>query len=156
MNIVILDGHVGDEPDIHIFDNDDKQATVSLATTKKWKDRATGEKKSKTQWHRLIMGKGLADVVETYVQKGHKLTVKGELRYRKYDGENGTVYITEIYVSDMTMQGSPVGSGEHPNEQKEGDGKADKKPAAKKEPAAKKAAPKKQAAPAIGEDDLPF
>ena len=158
MNIVILTGNVGNEPEIQHFEGGDKQATVSLATTKRWKDRESGEKKEKTQWHRLIMNKGLADVVESWVHSGDKLAIQGELRYRDYDGENGKVYVTEVYVTNMEMIGSKKGSGEHPNEQPVADGKEAKTPAAKKaaekKPAAKKTAAAKK--PAEGEDDLPF
>ena len=108
LNKVILIGNVGKEPEVRTTNGGSKVATLSLATTRKWKSQS-GEPQEKTEWHRLVVwnrGKsGLADVVERYVGKGSKLAVEGAIEYREYDKDGERKYITEINVSGLTMLG---------------------------------------------------
>ena len=108
LNKVILIGNVGKEPEVRTTNGGSKVATLSLATSRKWKS-STGEPQEKTEWHRLVVwnrGKsGLADVVERYIGKGSKLAVEGAIEYRDYDKDGEKRYITEINVSGLTMLG---------------------------------------------------
>lgn len=108
LNKVILIGNVGKEPEVRTTNGGSKVATLSLATSRKWKS-SSGEPQEKTEWHRLVVwnrGKsGLADVVERYVGKGAKLCVEGAIEYREYEKDGGKRYITEINVSSLTMLG---------------------------------------------------
>lgn len=108
LNKVILIGNVGKEPEVRTTNGGSKVATLSLATTRKWKSQSD-EPQEKTEWHRLVVwnrGKsGLADVVERYVGKGSKLAVEGAIEYREYDKDGERKYITEINVSGLTMLG---------------------------------------------------
>lgn len=98
-NKVILIGHLGKDPEIKTLANGNKMATMSLATSKRWKDK-DGEKKEKTSWHRIVVyNKNLAEIVEKYFRKGNCIYVEGELDQREYekDGEKRT--ITEVLLS---------------------------------------------------------
>lgn len=98
-NKVILIGHLGKDPEIKTLANGNKMATMSLATSKRWKDKE-GEKKEKTSWHRIVVyNKNLAEIVEKYFRKGNCIYVEGELDQREYekDGEKRT--ITEVLLS---------------------------------------------------------
>jgi len=105
VNKVILVGNVGGDPEIRHMPSGDAVANVSLATSEGWKDRNTGEKKERTEWHRVVFFGKLAEIVEKHVRKGSKLYVEGKLRTRKYDKDGQTHYSTEVVI-DMggTMQ----------------------------------------------------
>ena len=102
-NKVILIGACGNDPEIRLFPSGDKVATVSLATSRRRKDKQTNEKKEKTQWHNLVFNRGLADVVEQYVTKGSKLSVEGEIDYQQWEKDGVKHYATRILVSNMVM-----------------------------------------------------
>ena len=102
-NKVILIGSCGNDPEIRFFPSGDKVATISLATSRRWKDKQTNEKKEKTQWHNLVFNRGLADVVEQYVTKGSKLSVEGEIDYQQWEKDGVKHYATRILVSNMVM-----------------------------------------------------
>lgn len=106
VNKVILIGNLGNDPEIRQFDNG-MIATVSIATSKRWNDKQTGERKEHTEWHRLVFNGRLAEVVAQYVQKGDKIYVEGSLRTRKWtDQQTGQErYSTEIRVDTMQMLG---------------------------------------------------
>ena len=112
VNRVILLGNLGKDPDIRSMQSGSKVASFSLATSKRWKDRATQEQKEKTSWHNIVIfGDGLIDIVEKYVKKGSKIYVEGELQTRKYQDKDGNDrYTTEVvlqgYNSNLTMLGS--------------------------------------------------
>ena len=107
VNKVILLGNVGQDPTTKIFENNSNQlSTFSLATTKNWKDKTSGEKKSETQWHNLVAWSGLSKVVDKYVKKGSKIYVEGALSYRSYDDKEGIKrYVTEIVVTELKLLG---------------------------------------------------
>lgn len=90
VNKVILIGNVGKDPEIRSFQNGGLVASFSLATSETWKDKATGERKEKTEWHRIsVLNDKLVEVVERYVKKGSKLFIEGQLETRKYTDKDG-------------------------------------------------------------------
>jgi single-strand DNA-binding protein len=100
LNKVILIGNLGKDPDIRFMPDGSKVTSFSLATSDVWKDKVTGERKDKTEWHRIsIFNERLVDVVEKYVRKGTKLYVEGQLQTRKWTDQSGTErYTTEIIL----------------------------------------------------------
>lgn len=118
-NKVNLLGNVGNNPEIHTFDNGDKIAKFSLATSEHWKDKQTGEKKSKTEWHNIVVQGGAAKVVEQYVKKGDKIDLEGKLSTRKWqDNEGKDKYTTEVICRNVLLL-SAKGGNENQNPQSE-------------------------------------
>jgi len=114
INKVILIGNVGNEPEIKATKEGKTIANLSLATSETWKDKQTGQKQEKTEWHRVVFFGRLAEIVEEYVGKGSKLYVEGSLRTRKWQDNNGQDrYTTEIKGSEMQMLDSRTGSGNY-------------------------------------------
>ena len=110
VNKAILVGNVGGDPETRKLENDAQVTNFSIATTKKWKNKA-GEKKEDTQWHNIVLWGGLSKIAEKYVKKGDKLYIEGEIVNRQYDDKDGNKrYITEIVGSQINMLGSK-GSG---------------------------------------------
>ncbi len=102
VNKVILLGNLGRDPDVRTMQNGKKVCTFSIATSNSWKDKETGEKKEKTEWHRVVVfNEGLVDVVENYVKKGSKLYIEGSLQTRKWTDDSGT----EKYTTEVIIQG---------------------------------------------------
>ena len=116
LNKLMLIGHVGKDPDIRILEAGSKVATFSFATTEKGYTLANGTQvPERTEWHNIVVWRGLADVVEKYVHKGDKLYLEGKIRTRSYTDQAGaTRYTTEIYVDNMEMltpKGTNPGAG---------------------------------------------
>ncbi len=118
VNKVILIGNLGKDPEIKSFQNGGKIANFSIATSESWKDRASGEKKERTEWHNIsINSEGLVGVVERFLKKGSKVYIEGQLRTRKWQDRDGNdKYTTEVVLSGpgavMTMlDGAPGGGG---------------------------------------------
>ncbi|MDP3705614.1 MAG: single-stranded DNA-binding protein [Legionellaceae bacterium] len=113
INKVILIGHVGGDPEVRYMPNGNAVATISLATTESWKDKQTGEKQERTEWHRVVCFNRLGEIVGEYVRKGSKLYIEGGLRTRKWQDPQGQDrYTTEIVAADMQMlDGKGAGSG---------------------------------------------
>ena len=103
MNKAIIIGNVGQEPDIRYTQENSKIATLSVATTESWKDKASGERKSITEWHRVVVfNANISDVIEKHVKKGDKICVEGAVKTRKYTGTDGVEKnITEIVISQF-------------------------------------------------------
>jgi single-strand DNA-binding protein len=101
INKVVLIGNVGKDPEVRHTQAGTKMASFSLATGESWKDKTTGERKDRTEWHRIvIMNEKLAEIVEKYVKKGHKLYVEGQIQTRRYvDSQNMERFATEIVLS---------------------------------------------------------
>lgn len=113
INKVILVGTVGKDPENRSMPSGDAISNLSLATNEQWKDKATGEKKESTEWHRVVFFGKLAEIVGMYVRKGQMLYVEGSLRTRKWQGQDGQDrYSTEIVASDMQMLGGRPNEGE--------------------------------------------
>ena len=109
VNKVILLGNLGRDPEIRSMQSGSKMASFSIATSKRWKDKATSEQKEKTSWHNIVVfGDGLVDIVEKYVKKVSKIYVEGELQTRKWQDQEGKDrYTTEVilqgYNSNLTL-----------------------------------------------------
>jgi single-strand DNA-binding protein len=101
LNRAEIIGNLGADPEIRSFANGGKVANLSIATTRKWRDRQTGEVREDTEWHRVsITADGLAGVVERYLKKGSKVYIAGRLRTRKWQDQSGQDrYTTEIVVA---------------------------------------------------------
>lgn len=106
LNKVQLIGHLGADPDIRSFQSGDKVANLRIATSETWKDKQTGEKREKTEWHSIaIFGDGLVGVVERYTRKGSKVFVEGQLQTRKWQDQQGNDrYSTEIVLRPFNGQ----------------------------------------------------
>lgn len=112
VNKVILVGNLGRDPETRTFPSGDQICNVTLATTDKWKDKASGEMKEATEWHRLVFNGRLAEIAAQYLRKGSQIYVEGQIRTRKYQDKDGVEkYATDIRVDQMQMLGSRQGMG---------------------------------------------
>jgi len=117
LNKVSLLGHLGSDPEVRSTSNGTRVATLSLATSRQWKNQA-GEQQEKTEWHRVVMwnnnrGTGLADVAERYLKKGSQVYVEGSIEYRTWEDREGkTRYTTEIRAREMIMLSGRGDAGE--------------------------------------------
>jgi single-strand DNA-binding protein len=154
VNKVILLGNLGRDPETRYLPSGEAVTNISVATTETWKDKASGEKKEATEWHRVSFFGKLAEIAGEYLKKGSQVYIEGQLRTRKYqDKETGKDrYSTEIRADRMQMLGSRAGAGV-PSDEPGG------------EPAARSAGAPKPAAGAAKkpagkfddmEDDIPF
>jgi single-strand DNA-binding protein len=102
VNKVILVGNLGKDPEIRSFQNGGKVANFSIATSESWKDKNTGEKREKTDWHNVaIFNEGLVRVAEQYLRKGSKVYIEGQLQTRKWTDQSGTdKYTTEVVLQN--------------------------------------------------------
>ncbi len=125
VNKVILVGNLGRDPEVRQFQNGGQVCNLSIATSETWKDRNTGERKEKTEWHRVaIFSEGLVRVAQSYLKKGSKVYIEGQLETRKWTDQSGAErYTTEIvlrnYGSTLTMldgRGEGGGMGQVGNE----------------------------------------
>jgi len=104
INKVILVGNVGIDPDVRYLPNGNAVTTLSVATSETWKDKQTGDKQERTEWHRVVCFNRLGEIAGEYVRKGSKLYVEGSLRTRKWQDQQGQDrYTTEIVASDIQM-----------------------------------------------------
>lgn len=120
VNKAIIIGNVGQDPDIRTAQSGDKIANFSIATSESWKDKNTGEKKERTEWHRVVVfNQSLIPVIEQYVKKGNKLYIEGAIQTRKWtDSSDIDRYTTEIvikpYNGSLTMLTSKGSGGPPP------------------------------------------
>jgi single-strand DNA-binding protein len=111
VNKVILVGNLGRDPEVRYMPSGNAVANVTLATTESWKDKQTGEKQERTEWHNVVFYSRLAEVAGEYLKKGSQVYVEGSLRTRKWQDKSGNDrYTTEIIASDMQMLGGRGGS----------------------------------------------
>lgn len=104
VNKVILLGNLGKDPEIRVLENNVKKASFPLATSEIIKDRNTGEKRTDTEWHNIVMWRSLAEVAEKYLKKGNQVYVEGKIKSRSYtDRDGNTRYITEIVAENFVM-----------------------------------------------------
>ncbi len=107
VNKVILVGHLGQDPEIRYMPNGGAVANITLATSEKWRDKATGEQREKTEWHRVALFGKIAEVVAEYLRKGSEVYIEGQLQTRKWQDQSGQDrYTTEVVVQPYkgTMQ----------------------------------------------------
>jgi single-strand DNA-binding protein len=118
VNKVILIGNLGQDPEVKSFQNGGRIANLRIATSEQWKDKATGERKERTEWHSVVLqSDGLVGVAERYLKKGSKVYIEGQLRTRKWQDQSGNDrYTTEISVGGVggvltMLDGAQGGSG---------------------------------------------
>ena len=116
VNKVILLGNLGNDPDIRYTASGAAVANVSLATAENWRDKETGEKQERTEWHRVVFFGRLAEIVGEYLRKGSQVYVEGRIQTRKWQDKDGNDrYTTEIVASEMQMLGGGRGGGSSNN-----------------------------------------
>ncbi|HEB59722.1 MAG TPA: single-stranded DNA-binding protein [Gammaproteobacteria bacterium] len=144
VNKVILIGNLGADPEVRYMSNGGAVCNVTLATSESWKDKNTGEQQERTEWHRVVFYRRLAEIVGEYLKKGSKIYVEGKLQTRKWQDKNGQDrYTTEIIANEMQMLDSRGGGGNF-----------DSAPASRPEPVAEPAA--MGAGAGEFDDDIPF
>lgn len=111
VNKVILVGRLGKDPEVRNLENGVSVANFTMATSESYKDRTTGEKKEATEWHNIVLWRGLAEISQKYLHKGDLVYIEGKLRTRSWEKEGVTRYTTEIVADNMTMLGSRSGGG---------------------------------------------
>lgn len=110
VNKAILIGRLGKDPECRSLDNGAMVAQFSIATSEKYKDKTTGEKKEITDWHNIVMWRGLAEIAQKYLKKGALVYIEGKIKTRMWEKDGIKRYITEIVADNMTMLGSSGGS----------------------------------------------
>lgn len=111
VNKVILVGNLGQDPEVRYSPNGGAIANISVATSESWKDKNTGEQVEKTEWHRVVFFRRLAEIAGEYLKKGSKVYIEGKLQTRKWQDKNGQDrYTTEIIANEMQMLDSRGGS----------------------------------------------
>ena len=151
VNKVILVGHLGKDPEVKTLENGAKVANFSLATTESYKDRNSGERVDNTEWHNIVVWRGLADVAERFLKKGSLIYIEGKLQTRSYEKDGITRYSTDILARELTMLGK---KGDNPGAQQGGYNP----PAQQQQQQGIIAStpPKFESSPADDVDDLPF
>jgi len=116
INKVILVGNLGKDPEVRYMPNGQAVANVTIATSETWKDKNTGEQQEKTEWHRVVFFRRLAEIVGEYLKKGSKIYVEGKLQTRKWqDNQGQDRYTTEIIANEMQMLDSRGAGGGNNN-----------------------------------------
>ena len=168
VNKVIIVGNLGKDPEVRYNPSGVAWCTVSVATTRSWKDKTSGEKVEETEWHRVVFNDRLAEIAGEYLKKGRSVYVEGRLKTRKWTDKDGAEkYSTEVIANDMQMLGSREGMGAsgHAGSDDEGGGgghgerAAPQRPAPASRPAAAAAsrpAPKSTTGFDNMDDDIPF
>jgi single-strand DNA-binding protein len=166
INKVILIGNLGRDPEVRYTPNGNAVCNVSVATTRAWKNKESGEKQEETEWHRVVFYDRLAEIAGEYLKKGRSVYVEGRLKTRKWtDKEGKEQYTTEVVATEMQMLGSREGMGGGAGGGSASDdggygegGAAPQRAAPASRPAAQRLAAAKS--PATGfdnmDDDIPF
>ena len=165
INKVILIGNLGRDPEVRYTPNGNAVCNVSVATTRQWKNKESGEKQEETEWHRVVFYDRLAEIAGEYLKKGRSVYVEGRLKTRKWqDKEGKDQYTTEVIATEMQMLGGREGmgggaAGEDRGEDYGGGGGGGGG-SARPAPAARQAPQKPATKPATGfdnmDDDIPF
>lgn len=110
INKVILIGNLGQDPEVRYMPNGGAVCNISVATSESWKDKNTGEMQERTEWHRIVMFRRLAEITGEYLKKGSKVYIEGRLQTRKWQDQQGQDrYTTEILADNMQMLDSRGG-----------------------------------------------
>ena len=142
VNKVILIGNLGRDPEVRYSPNGGAIANITLATSESWKDKNTGEQVDKTEWHRVVFFRRLAEIVGEYLKKGSKVYIEGKLQTRKWqDKEGNDRYTTEVVANEMQMLDSRGGSTSYNQDET---------------PAAQPASQEQPAPAGDFDDDIPF
>ncbi|ARR54567.1 single-stranded DNA-binding protein [Rhizorhabdus wittichii DC-6] len=128
VNKVIILGYLGRDPESRSFQHGGKVVNITVATSEQWKDRSSGERRDRTEWHRVaIFNEGLANVAEKYLRKGSRVYLEGQLQTRKWTDQQGQ----ERYSTEVTLQGfnavlvlldAPRGGGDRDDDRAAGSG----------------------------------
>lgn len=117
VNKVILIGNLGRDPEIRYMPNGQAVANITIATSESWKDKNTGEQQEKTEWHRVVFFRRLAEIAGEYLKKGSKVYIEGKLQTRKWqDNQGQDRYTTEILANELQMLDSRGGSNNYAND----------------------------------------
>ena len=114
INKVILVGNLGNDPDTRYLPDGGAVTNISIATSESWKDRNTGQQNERTEWHRVVFFRRLAEIAGEYLKKGSKVYIEGKLRTRQWEKEGQKHYTTEIVADEMQMldsRGDGMGGG---------------------------------------------
>lgn len=157
VNKVILIGNVGKDPEVRYLDNGVAVASLTLATSERSYTTQTGvQVPERTEWHNIVLWRGLAEIAEKYVRKGSQIYIEGKIRTRNYEDQNGVKrYVTEIFADSMQLLGKRDNAGNN-------EGVASPQPAYSNQPAQNtyqqpaQTQPVQQAEQNTAEDDLPF
>lgn len=146
VNKAILIGNIGKDPETRFMPDGKAVANFSIATSESWKDKSTGEKQEKTEWHNIAVYGRLAEIVGQYLRKGSSVYVEGRLQMRKWKDKNGQDrYTTEIVASEMRMLGG-----------KNGGATAENEPPQQPQPTGNQSATQAPSASGAFDDDIPF
>jgi len=164
INKVILIGNLGRDPEVRYTPNGNAVCNVSVATTRTWKNKDSGDRAEETEWHRVVFYDRLAEIAGEYLKKGRSVYVEGRLKTRKWqDKEGKDQYTTEVIADNMQMLGGRegMGSGSAAGGDEEGGGYQERPqrsaPAARPAPAGRPAAPQKSSTGFDSmDDDIPF
>ena len=160
VNKVILVGNLGRDPEVRYNPSGIAWCTVSIATTRNWKDKTSGEKMEETEWHRVVFNDRLAEIAGEYLKKGRSVYVEGRLKTRKWtDKEGKENYTTEIIAEEMKMLGGREGRGgadEGGRADDRGGEERQARPPASRPAAGKPAATKSSTGFDDMDDDIPF
>lgn len=108
---MILVGRLGKDPEVRHLESGTAVANFPLATSETYKDRNSGERKEQTEWHNIVLWRGLAEISEKYLSKGDQVYIEGKLRTRSWEKEGITRYTTEVVADNMTMLGGRTSEG---------------------------------------------
>lgn len=112
VNKAIIVGNLGQDPDVRYAPSGSAITNISVATTDSWKDKNTGEKQEKTEWHRVVFFNRLAEIAGEYLRKGSQVYIEGKIQTRKWEDKEGKDrYTTEIVANEMQMLGGREGGG---------------------------------------------
>jgi len=155
VNKVILIGNLGRDPEVRYVPSGSAICNVTIATSRQWKDKTSGERQEETEWHRVVFYDRLAEIAGEYLKKGRPVYVEGRLKTRKWTDKDGVEkYTTEIVADQMQLLGSREGGGMGGDD---GGTPAPRSAPAPRPPAAKQAAPAKSATGFDDmDDDIPF
>ena len=172
INKVILIGNLGRDPEVRYTPNGNAICNISVATTRNWKDKTSGDKVEETEWHRVVFYDRLAEIAGEYLKKGRPVYVEGRLKTRKWQDKDGKdVYTTEVIADNMQLLGGREGmgggdAGGDPGYERGGDNRGEGRsesraaPAARSAPASRpapsKPAPKSSTGFDDMDDDIPF
>ena len=113
INKVILVGNLGQDPEVRYTPDGTAVATFSIATSESWKDKNTGEKKERTEWHRIVAWRKLGEICGEYLAKGRQVYVEGKLQTRSWEKDGVTRYTTEIVAADVQFLGAKESSNSY-------------------------------------------
>ncbi|MCF8307556.1 MAG: single-stranded DNA-binding protein [Bacteroidales bacterium] len=142
INKVILIGNLGADPEVKHLESGNAVANLPIATTEYYRDK-DGNRQERTEWHRIVLWRRLAEIAEQYLHKGDQIYIEGRLQTRSYEKDGVTKYITEVVGNNMTMLGKKSSSGEQ---------QSAASPSGTRESSPQEG----QAEEAAGDDDLPF